>query len=194
MLGGKLTSIFGGFGAVSTSFRGSTGSNQLVRLDVQGTKQVADALRALPIELEVKINLSTMRKVLTPLKDAISRNIPIVSGNLSRSVRKTVSKSRKMPGKVYGEVKAVGKSRDGVSKDKEKGFHAHLFEFGFRLTGHKKGAKRAPYGYPRTLRKVDGRHVFRNALNSQADSIVAEFYRVVGEKAKEAQAKIKGIG
>lgn len=192
MLGSKLSTILRGFDpTIRSSFDSSTGAAQLVRLDIQGTQQVIDALRALPVEMQIKIQQKTMRQVLTPLLEAVTRNIPERTGNLKRSIRKKIFTSKSI-GKVNGAVVAVAKSRGLETKDNEKGFHASWYESGFKLTAHKKKAKRGPYGYPRVLRSVLGKQPFRRALEAQADSIVQAFYTAVAEQTREAQAKIRG--
>ncbi len=180
MLGPKLTAALWGYDStIRGAFDTSSGVAQFVRLDVQGTQAVIDALKSLPGNVSRRIQRKTMKAVIEPIFQDVRSSVPVDSGQLRDSVTKRVGISKK-----YGTITGT------VSHKYADTFYAHWVDQGWNLTGHRAGKKRGPFGHPKVLRRVEGRYIFRKALERHADGSVSAFYRDLKESTDEVQKEL----
>lgn len=151
-------------------------------MELTGAREVAATLKELPEKIQKKILRQTMKRVIDPIYTQIKANLPVKTGNLRDSVIKKIQlQTRK--GAIVGEVIASsGKGR--------KGHHAYWIEEGFNLTAHKETARRGPYGTNRILKRVEGKHIFRDTFKANAEQSISLFYEAISDEVKTAQKEL----
>ena len=134
-------------------------AKEFMRFDVAGMKELTDALRQLPTDVQKKLGKGMMQAGVDPILDEARRLVPVKRGDLKRSLRSKI----KIDSKV-SELDAHIYSGKG-------GAHDHLVEFGTKphvITAKKKKVlARAVTGVTSRVWSVFGRTVHHPGARPQ---------------------------
>ncbi|CAK0778993.1 conserved hypothetical protein [Gammaproteobacteria bacterium] len=130
-----------------------------VKSTVRGLDILAAKLNALPDNVARNCQAKVFRKVLNDLKQKVEANVPVVEGELKKSIRISLKYSKRVKEMGFSARKLVAASGSLVIAAP----HAHLVEFGHRMIGHKPGKK------PTKKERVPPHKFVRNVWDDEAE-------------------------
>jgi hypothetical protein len=145
--------------------------------DLEGVDRIRKIFEQVPVRCFTKIKKEIMLNALRPMYNDIKQNLPIRTGKLVSSVKMRVTNRRS--GVLLGQV-TTGKG----------GAQGHLIENGWWLTTRVANLGVAKI-YKR-IRFIEGKGVFRKALEKHSNQAVDTFISGINEAARQAEIEING--